>query len=107
MVLNAAIRLVYFAMVSDGPTTLGLRPENENLHLEECSEWVHFPCFLHTKNTTPSRGYFPNHFPYFRMQESTGRATSGGGSSIGGGGVVLHHKGGRGRWVYGLGNDVP
>ena len=38
MLINAANRLVYFAMVSDGPTTLRLRPQNENLHLEECSE---------------------------------------------------------------------
>ena len=38
-------------MVSDGPTTLGLRPQNENLHLEECSEWVQFPYFLQTHNT--------------------------------------------------------
>ena len=47
MPTNAPNLLVYFAMVSDGPTTLGLRPQNENLHLEECSEWVQFPCFIH------------------------------------------------------------
>ena len=52
------------------------------------------------------------------MQESThewgggveelGKGHRGGGaSSIGGGGGVLHHKGGWGRWVYGLGNDGP
>ena len=54
-------------MVSDGPTMLGLRPQNENLNLEECSEWV-LPTHKHT---TQSGGYFPNHFPYFLIQEST------------------------------------
>ena len=51
MLINAANLSVYFAIMSDGPTTLGLMPQNENLHLEECSEWVQFPCFLHTNNT--------------------------------------------------------
>ena len=37
MLINAPNMLVYFAMVSDGPTTLGLRPQNENLQLEEYS----------------------------------------------------------------------
>ena len=68
------------------------------------------------KHTTLSGGYFPNHFPYFLMQESThgwgggGRTREGpqgGGIFHWGGGGVLHHKGGWGRWVYGLGNDGP
>ena len=58
MLINAANLLVYFAMVSDGPTTLGLRPQNENLHLEECSEWVQFPCFLHTNTQHQVGGIF-------------------------------------------------
>ena len=49
------------------------------------------------------------------MQESThewggveglGKGHRGGGHLPLGGGV-LHHKGGWGRWVYGLGNDYP
>ena len=46
------------------------------------------------KHITPSGGYFPNHFPYFLMQESThewgggveglGKGHTGGASSIGG-----------------------
>ena len=36
----------------------------------------------------------------------TREGPQGGASSMGGGGV-LHHKGGWGRWVYGLGNDGP
>ena len=58
MLINAANLLVYFAMVSGGPTTLGLRPQNENLHLEECSEWVQFPCFLHTNTKHQAGGVF-------------------------------------------------
>ena len=54
--------LVYSAMVFDGPTTLGLRPQNENLHLEECSEWVQFPYFLKT-NTQHQAGVFSESFP--------------------------------------------
>ena len=61
MLINAPNLLVYFAMVSDGPTTLGLRPQNENLNLEECSEWVQFPCFLHT-NTQHKAGIFSESF---------------------------------------------
>ena len=92
MPINAPNLMVSFAMVSDGPTTPRLRPQNENLHLEECSEWVQFPCFLHTNTQHRS---FPNHFPYFLMQESThewGTGVEGlgkghrGASSIGGGG---------------------
>ena len=60
MPINAPNLLVYFARVSHGPTTLGLRPQNENLHLEECSEWVQFPCFLQTDNT--KRGVFTESF---------------------------------------------
>ena len=58
MLINAADSLVYFAMVSDGPTMLGLRPQNENLHREECSEWVQFPCFLHTNTQHQTGGIF-------------------------------------------------
>ena len=58
MLINAANLLVYFAMVCDGPTTLGLRPQNENLHLEECSEWVQFPCFLQTNTQHQAGGIF-------------------------------------------------
>ena len=58
MLINAANLLIYFAMVSDGPTTLGLRPQNENLHLEECSQWVQFPCFLHTNTQHQAGGIF-------------------------------------------------
>ena len=58
MLINAANLLVYFAMVSDGPTTLGLRPQKENLHLEECSEWVRFPCFLNTNTQHQAGGIF-------------------------------------------------
>ena len=47
MPTNAPNVLVYFTMVSNGPETLGLKPQNKNLHLEECTEWVQFPCFLH------------------------------------------------------------
>ena len=47
MPTNAPNLLVYFAMVSDGPTTLGMRPQNKNLHDEDCSERMHFPCFVH------------------------------------------------------------
>ena len=39
MPIHAPNLLVYCAMVFDGPTTLGLRPQNENLHLEACSVW--------------------------------------------------------------------
>ena len=56
MLMNAANLLVYFAMVTDGPTTLRLRPQNENLHLEEGSEWVQFPCFLHTNTQHQAEG---------------------------------------------------
>ena len=76
------------------------------------------------KHTTPRGGSFPNHFPYFLMQESThewggggveglGKGERGGGPWLGGGifhwggGVVLHQKEGWGRWVYGLGNGGP
>ena len=51
------------------------------------------------------------------MQESTHECGGGGVEGLGkghrGGGIfywgggVLHHKGGWGRWVYGLGNDGP
>ena len=58
MLINAANLLVCFAMVSHGPTTLGFRAQNENLHLEECSEWVQFPCFLHTNTQQPAGGIF-------------------------------------------------
>ena len=95
MLINVPNLLVYFAMVSDGPTTLGLRPQNEDLHLEECSEWVQFPCFLHTNTPHKAGGYFPNHFPYFLIEESThewgggveglGKGQGGGASSIGAG----------------------
>ena len=58
MLINAPNLLVYVAMVSDGPTTLGFRPQNENLHLEECSERVQFPCFLHTNKQPKAGGIF-------------------------------------------------
>ena len=50
--------LVYGAMVSDGPTTLGLRPQNENPPLEECGEWVQFPYFLRTNAQHQAGGLF-------------------------------------------------
>ena len=50
--------LVYGAMVSDGPTTLGLRPPDENLHLEECGEWGQFPYFLQTNTQHLAGGLF-------------------------------------------------
>ena len=82
-------------LLSDGPRTLGLRPQNENLHLKGCSEWVQFPYFLQTNTQHKAGGL--NHFPYFLMQESThewgggGRTREGprggGGRTIGGGGI--------------------
>ena len=116
MLINAANLLVDFAMVSDGPTPLGLRPQNENLHLKECSEWVQFPCFLHTHTQHQAGGIFRIIFHTSWCKKAL---TSGGGGARrtregprGGGifhweGGVLHHKGGWGRWVYGLCNDGP
>ena len=50
--------LVYGAIVYHGPTTLRLRPWNENLHLEECSEWVQFPYFIQTNTEHQAGGLF-------------------------------------------------
>ena len=58
MPVHAPNLLVYCAMVSDGPTTLGLRPQNENLHLEVCSEWLLFPYFLQTNTQHQAGGLF-------------------------------------------------
>ena len=58
MPMHAPNLLVDDATVCDGPTTLRLRPENENLHLEECSEWVHFPYFLQTNTQQQAGGIF-------------------------------------------------
>ena len=61
------------------------------------------------KPSTQSGGYFPNHFPYFLIQESNhewGGGVEGLGKGHRGGmfnwGGVLHHKGGWGRGVHGL-----
>ena len=105
----------YGAMVFDGPTTLGLRPQNENLHLEECSEWVQFPYFLQPNTQHQAAGLFRIifHTSWCRKAlmsgggggvEGLGKSQRGGGGEpllagghipLGGGGV-LHHKGGVG-----------
>ena len=115
MLTNAANLLVYFAMVSNGPTTLGLRPQNGNVHLKKCSEWVQFPCFLHTNTQHQAGDIFRSIFNTSRCQKAlvsggggrTREGPHGGGAPSIGGGGVLHHNGGWGMWVYGLVNDGP
>ena len=58
MPIHAPNLLVYGAMVSYGPTTLGFRPQNENLHLEDCSEWVQLPYVLQTNTQHQAGGLF-------------------------------------------------
>ena len=50
------------------------------------------------KHTTPSGGYFPNHFPYFLMQESTHEWGGGGGGLEG---LGKGHRGGGGHLPLG------
>ena len=84
MLRNVANLLVYFAMVSNGPTKLGLRPQNENLHLKKCSEWVQFPCFLHTNTQHQAGGIFRIIFHTSGCKKAR-EGPQGGGASIGGG----------------------
>ena len=58
MPIHAPHLLVYGAMVSDGPTRLGFRPQNENLHLKECSEWVPVLYFPQTNTQHQAGGRF-------------------------------------------------
>ena len=58
MPIHAPDLLLCGAMVSDGPTTVVLRPQNENLDLKECSEWVQFPYFLQTNTQHQAGGLF-------------------------------------------------
>ena len=96
---------VFGAMVSDGPTVLGLRPQNENLHLDECSELVQFPYFLQTDTQHQAGRLFRIifHTSLCRKALMSGRGVEGlgkgqrgegaaivggGGASIGLGGVI-------------------
>ena len=55
MPIHAPNMLVYFAMVCDGPTTLGLGPQNKNQHLARCSEWVRYPYLIQTNTQRQAR----------------------------------------------------
>ena len=102
MLINAANLLVCFAMVFDGPTRLGLRPQNENLHLEECSEWVQFTCLVHTNTQHQAGGILGIIFHTSPCKkalmsgggvEGLGKGHKGGASSIGGGGCTTPQGG--------------
>ena len=58
MPIHAPNLLIYCAMMSEGPAMLGLRPHNQNLHLEECSKWVQFPYFLQTNTQNQAGALF-------------------------------------------------
>ena len=58
MPIHAPDLLLCGAMVSDGPTTVVLRLQNENLDLKECSEWGQFPYFLQTNTQHQAGGLF-------------------------------------------------
>ena len=61
MPICAPYLLVCCAMVSYGRTTLGLRPQSENLPPEGCSESVQVSILRTNKHTTPS-GVFSESF---------------------------------------------